>query len=265
MTNKALISVEQKEVVFYDDILIAIRADDSHVYVSLRQMCDALGMDRTAQVRRIRRQPILEEGLQGGVIMAPPSADGRGGGKQKANLLRVDLVPLWLSGIDTKRVKEQIRAKLEKYQREAAKVLWEAFQSGRLTTDPTFDELLNTNSPAAQAVLMAQAVLKIAQQQLLLESRLDVYDERLEAVEAQLGNSARMITIRQAEKISQAVKAIALELGHRTKRNEHGGVYGEVYRTYGITSYKELPASKYEECVGWLNDWYKSLVDDVVF
>lgn len=54
--------------------------------------------------------------------MSPPSASGHDGGRQKAGLLRVDLVPLWLSGGDTNRVKEAIRPKLKQYQREAATV-----------------------------------------------------------------------------------------------------------------------------------------------
>lgn len=68
--------------------------------------------------------------------MLPSSPDGRGGGMQKAGMLRVDLVPIWLSGVRIQAVKEEIRPKLERFQREAAKVLWEAFQEGHLTADP---------------------------------------------------------------------------------------------------------------------------------
>ena len=82
-SEKTLTVVEQREVEFYD----------GHIYVSVRHMCDALGLSRPAQVRRIRRSEILDEGYKGGAKMAPPSAEGRGGGMQEAGLLRVDLVP----------------------------------------------------------------------------------------------------------------------------------------------------------------------------
>jgi len=69
----SLVVIEQREVEFYGDELIAVRASDGHIYVSVRHLCDALGLDRTAQVRRIRRQEILNDAYQGGAILTPPS------------------------------------------------------------------------------------------------------------------------------------------------------------------------------------------------
>ena len=224
MTEKKLIPVEQKEVVFYGDELTAIRADDGQVYVSVRHMCRALGLNTQAQTRRIRRQVILADGYKGVAMMATP------GGRQRTTVLRVDLVPLWLSGIETSRVREEIRPKLERFQRESAKVLWEAFQEGRLTTDTTLDELLASDSPTAQAYRMAQAVMTLARQQLFLENRVTTVETRLEAVEAQLGDPRRHITQEQAHNISQSIRAIANALSKKSKQNEYGRTYGEFYQ-----------------------------------
>ncbi|NHZ72065.1 MAG: hypothetical protein GWP17_03155 [Aquificales bacterium] len=72
MTDKALVPIEQKQVIFYDDELIAIRGSDSHVYVSIGQLCDALGLDRASQVRRIRNNEILADGYRGSVNLTYP-------------------------------------------------------------------------------------------------------------------------------------------------------------------------------------------------
>ena len=209
MTNeKKLKTVEQKTVVFYDDELIAIRADDDQIYVSLRHLCDSIGVARQPQVRRIKDHHVLSKGYTGGTIMIPPGKRG-GGGRQRAGMLRVDLVPLWLSGIDTKRVKDEIREKLEKYQEEVAKVLWEAFQEGRLTSTPSFDELLEQDSPAVNAYKQAMAIVELARSQILLEARLDDYGDRLERIEALLGDTGRSVTPDQASQVSQGVKAVA--------------------------------------------------------
>jgi hypothetical protein len=177
------------------------------------------------------------------------------------SLLRVDLVPLWLSGIETSRVKEEIRPKLERYQQEAAKVLWEAFQEGRLTADPTFEELLQSDSEAVQAYQIATAVVKLARQQILMEAklagRLDDHERRLEQVEAALGDPGRFVTPSQAMQISQAVKAVAREIGKRTGKNEHGAVYGELYRKFEVTGYKQLPAERFQEVMDWLTEWHQ--------
>lgn len=253
--------VEQREVVFYEDELTAVRADDGQIYVSVRQMCNALGLDQRSQRRQMQNHDILSEGYQRGVVSTPHR------GRQQAGVLRVDLVPLWLSNIQAGKVKDEVRPKLLRFQREAAKALWEAFQDGRLTTDTAFDELLQSNSPAAQAYRMAQAMMTLARQQLILESRLDDYEMRLEQVESTLGDPGRAITPDQASQISQAVKAVAIAYGKQTKRNEFGAVYGEMYRRYGITSYKLLPAHQFQRVMQWLTGWYQELTDgaDVPF
>ena len=267
-----LTPVEQRTVDFYGDELLAIRAEDGQVYVSLRHLCEAIGLARQGQVRRIRDHKILAKGYQGGNVLLPPSPDGRGGGVQRVGMLRVDLVPLWLSGVRVQAAREEIRAKLERFQEEAAKVLWEAFQEGRLTVDPSFSELLESDSPAAQAYRMARAMMELARNQLLLEARLDMYDtrfldheNRLEGIEAVLGAPDRFVTPDQASQISQAVKTVAMKLSKKSGRNEYGGVYGELYRKFGITSYKQLPAAKFDEAMRWLNEWRESIEGDVPF
>jgi hypothetical protein len=264
--SNSLEIVQQRTVQFYDDELVAIRADDQQIYVAVRHMCKALGLTTAPQTRRIKRHAILADGYKGVTILVTP------GGRQRTGMLRVDLVPLWLTGISTKAVKEEIRPKLEMYQREAARVLWEAFQEGQLTSDLDLDELLAGNSPAAQAYKMASAIMHLARQQLLLEvqlqsqaGQLDDHEERLEQIETTLGDPGRSIMPEQASQISQAVKAVAMKLSEQSGRNEYGGVYGEFYRKFSITSYKLLPAKRFQEAIDFLTDWHQSLVGDEPF
>lgn len=114
-----------------------------------------------------------------------------------------------------------------------------------------FADLLKADTPAVQAYRMIMAMAELARNQVMLEARLDEYGQQLEQnkqlpeqpaagleqVEAQLGSSERYISNDQASQLSQAVKAIAMELGKRSKRNEYGAVYGQLYRQFGITSY----------------------------
>lgn len=262
-SGNALEPVDQKTVDFYGDELAAARMEDGAIYVSLRHMCDALGIDRAGQVRRIGNHDVLADGYVRGRLTSPPSPDGRGGGVQEAGLLRVDLVPLWLSGLTISRIKEELRPKVYRLQTQAARVLWEAFQDGRLTND--FDALLASDNPAAQAYRMAQAVMMLAQQQLLIESRVTGVEGRLEAIEATLGDPGRHITPDEAMQLSQAVKTVAMLLSKASGRNEYGGVYGELYRKFGITSYKQLPAARFGDAMRWLNDWRDSIEGDTPF
>ena len=262
MPDKDLTPVEQKTVDFYDDELVAVRASDGHVYVSIRHLCDALGIDTQGQSRRIQRQQVLKEGYSWVDILSTQPHPQR----RRAQVLRVDLVPLWLTGISTKSIgDEETSKKLLKLQQEAAKVLYEAFQEGRLTSATTFDELLEKDSPAVSAYKAALAIVELARNQVLLESRLDDYGERLERVEATLGDPGRNITPDQASQISQAVKAVAMVMTKKSGSSQYGAVYGELYRKFGITGYKMLPTSKYQEAMDWLTEWHGQLTGDEPF
>ena len=61
MSEKALLPVEQKTVTFYEDQITAVRTEDGQIYVSVRHMCDALGLTQRGQVLRLKRNEILSE------------------------------------------------------------------------------------------------------------------------------------------------------------------------------------------------------------
>ena len=249
----------QKEVAFYDDQLTAVQADDGQIYVSLSQMCGAIGLAPRMQRRRIEDHDVLGEGLTQLAIQTA-------GGKQTAYMLRHDLVPLWLAGIQGRLTSDEVRKKLKRYQMEAAKVLNEAFQEGRLTIDPDLGDLALVSPESLQALQMAHAIVALARNQVLLEQRLggriDNLESRLDTVEDALAPKDRYVTQDQASQLSQAVKAVALALGKKSGRNEFQGVYGELYRRFGITSYKLLPARQFERAMGWLTEWYQSVTGD---
>lgn len=263
--EKALTVVTQREVDFYgDDITAALVEENGRrvIYVPLRPVCNQLGIDWSSQRQRINRDPVLSKMTKGVVVSTTPSVEGRGGGPQEMFCIPLDYLNGWLFGINANRVKPEIRDRLIRYQTECYRVLADAFREGSLTTDSAFADLLKSDSPAAQAYRMAQAIMSMARQQLILENRVDEHEQRLETIEATLGDPTRHISAAQASRISQAVKAIALELGKLSSRNEFGGVYGELYRRFEIAGYRELPANRYDEAMNFLRQWYSSLADD---
>jgi hypothetical protein len=268
--DKALVPVEQKLVDFYDDQITAVMVKGltgQQIFVPIRPICDFLGVAWTAQRQRILRDPVLSEEL------TPVIVTITGTGQEVESLcLPLDYLSGWLFGINATRVKEEVKDRLIRYQRECFKVLAEAFKEGRLTADPSFSELLEANTPAVQAYRALQQLTVLARNQVLLEAQLGEHaqmigdlDQRLEQVEDILGDEGRHVTPDQASQLSQAVKTVAMKLSKASGRNEYGGVYGELYRKFGITSYKQLPAAKFDEAMRWLNEWRESIEGDVPF
>lgn len=126
-----------------------------------------------------------------------------------------------LFGINAERVRDDLRERVIRYQRECYRVLAEAFTEGRLTTDADlFDLLDNEASEAVQAYKMLQALVKLARNQIVIEARLEKHGQtledhgrRLETIEADLHQANRTVTEAQATQISQSVRAIAIVLG----------------------------------------------------
>lgn len=273
MTDKALEPVEQKTALLYNDEIVAVRLADGRVYVPVRPICELIGVAWAPQYQRINRDPILSEETKS-VIVTITDIDA---GSTRPRTSEMVCLPLeflngWLFGINVSRVSEDIRPRLLQYQRDCYRVLHEAFQEGTLTMDQDTDieVLLQQDSPAAQAYQIAMAVVRMARQQLILESRvneqgaqLGEHAERLDQLEAAV--SGKHLTAAQAMQISQAVKAVALAIGKKTKRNEFGAVYGELYRKFSVSGYKQIPQRRFQEAMDFLNEWLQHYISDAPF
>jgi hypothetical protein len=89
---------------------------DGLPHVSVRSLCEALGLDVQAQTRRIHRHPVLSQGV---AVTATPSA----GGDQQTACLPLSMLNGWLFGIQASRVRPELRERLVQYQRECFDVL----------------------------------------------------------------------------------------------------------------------------------------------
>lgn len=261
MTKSAIVPVEQKTILFYDDEITAVRAEEGRVFVPVRPIVERLGLSWSGQRERIIRDPVLSK--EAATVRVTRTEGDRQIGRELV-CIPLDYLSGFLFGISADRVKPEYREDVIRYQRECYRVLSEALSEGRLVTDITFDDLLQTaDSGAVQAYQIAQAIMRLARNQIVLESRLtgqlEDHESRLVTLEAQLGDTGRNVTPDQASQLSQAVKAVAIELGKKSGRNEFGAIYGELYRKFGITSYKMLPARRFEEAMKFLTDWHESV------
>lgn len=260
-----------RTVSFYGDDLIAVEHADGTIYTLFARLCENLGLRREAQVRRVQRHTVLQEGL---ITLTVQTA----GGPQSAQFLRLDLLPLWLSGVQAERVKEAIREQLVRYQREAAQALWQAFRHQIVVdeTAPTtqaaplaIQQLQQIAEMGRAIAAMAEQQIEIQRQQQALSTRLDRAGQVVRGMQQQIGDihvrlgeieervhPGAFITETQANEVSLKVKALAEALTSKDKaKNHYQGIFGELYRRFGVASYKLIRQEQYVTVLAFLDGW----------
>lgn len=266
-----LVTIEQKQVEFYGDELTAVLVqseEGERVYVPVRPLCEFLGLDWSSQRRRINRDPVLSEVAQGVVITTTPSPDGRGGGPQEMTCLPLEYLQGWLFGVNAARVKDELRERLIRYQRDCYRILAAAFleRAAGTAVTPQGAALLQLREMVVQVI---DGMIAIERRQAGTEDKLEralnraalVFGElrqRVTAVERQL--QAGALTEEQAREIQYRVNLIAEALTrHKPGEKHHMGVYEALRHETGATSYKSISPKGYEAAVAFLDNWLKAI------
>ena len=266
-------ALPQRVISFYGDELLGVQQDDGTIYAPFARICDNLGLGRDGQAQRVRRHAVLLEALTTLDIETTS-------GIQPMLCLRVDALPLWLAGIQASRVREDLREKLIRYQREAAHVLWQAFRS-QIISEPIGDALTassdNELAELQQIVEMGRAIMQMAQEQIEQRRRMDIAARVVKGlqtdvvdIQVRLGvlenkvNPAAYISDTQAAEVSTKVKALAEMLTKQDKsKNQYQGVFAELYRRFGVPSYKMLRREQFDSVIAFLDDWHDAGKSDI--
>jgi hypothetical protein len=250
--EKALIPAEQRTVDFYGDELRVFLVEDEP-YIPIRPICDYLGLAWSPQRLRINRDPVLSEAAKGVIVTITP------GGRQEMICLPLKYLNGFLFGINANRVREELKERVVQYQRECYEVLARAFRPPAVSPAGSLAHIRE----------MALAIANMAEQQMLLEGRVSVTEARLEKASEVVGDirkrlskvesrvwQANHITEEQAAEISLRVKGLASLLQEQGPgQNTYQSVFSELYRRFGVSSYKAIRMEQYEAVLTFLEDW----------
>ena len=112
-------STQLETIQFHNQQLIVLNHQNKP-YIAMKPVCENIGLDWEAQRQRIKRHHVLSKGA---FMIKVPSK----GGEQQYLCLPISMLNGWLFGIDTNRVKPEIRQILEQYQLECFDVLYNHF------------------------------------------------------------------------------------------------------------------------------------------
>ncbi|HEY7126721.1 MAG TPA: phage antirepressor N-terminal domain-containing protein [Ktedonobacterales bacterium] len=112
--------VKQSTVVIAGFEIIVVLLSDGRVAAAFRMFCDMLGLAYTSQARKIQTHRTIGDSL----ILAYIETDG---GKQEANVIIAEAIPIWLAGIYPNKVAPEAREILRICQLDAVRTIRQKF------------------------------------------------------------------------------------------------------------------------------------------
>ena len=127
-------------------------------YAAVKPIADNIGLDWEGQRQRINRDDVL---ISAACMITATGADDK---QYKMMCLPIELLNGWLFGVDTKRVKPEIKDALIEYKKECYTVLhdyWHTGQSIHLRTTGDEPSTLQDRSGLVKAIKIAQVSMRL--------------------------------------------------------------------------------------------------------
>ncbi len=255
MSNEQeLIPIEQQTLMFYGKPIVVVRLPDSRPAAVIRYFCENMQIDTAAQIQRIQRTEVITGDLVYVVVQTE-------GGPQRMAALVLHSVPFWLAGIDPKRVREDIRPEILRYQREAVDVLyaWASAPKVKPTAIVPSEPITEPPTPGPEAAIdewitYHQQMLAVLEWQRDIEHWRGNIEERLEGVEAMVDLIPEILERLGPETLTpehqRSVQGMVKHL-HDATGKPYGTIYDELRTAFSVPRYQEIPESEWSKVTNW--------------
>lgn len=253
---------EQLPITLFDGVVLAARTSDGTIWLVLRDLCTSLGLALEAQRRRIRANHLLQlaqlrlrEGHQ----------------LRTLDVLPLDQLSIWLLGVQTQRVDERVRGRIEYVQAYLVKAVQAAF--AQLTGLPETSRQVEDLVDLDRVDLALKGLEELGARQGALEASQDrarvafrdltelvrELQSRLQAVEA---TTKQQLSSTQRSTIYHMVQTWGSAVAEQRGRKQ-----GESIRScwrlfndhFDLATYNELPAARYDQAVQFVKSQYRAL------
>lgn len=246
--------IETLIVSFFELPVLAARAPDGRIYLAIRDLCDAIGINRESQMRRLRADPDLSIGLQTFRISTA-------GGRQPQEFLLLEYVPLWVTGVTRRKSPPEIKERLRFLRLFIIGHVHDAIAtaaglpagSSRNIEDlrdlQRYDEAIQGIASRTEALEESQSKARTAWRE---------HEERIKRLEEQ---------IRSMLRLSPTQRGLIYEQVHvwARARADHEEIafgtaiarcWGSLKARFTVAKYEDIPASQYEECLRFIRQSY---------
>jgi len=268
--------VEQVVVTFFDLPCLAVRAANGAIYLAIRDLCDALGVQLSAQLRRIRSHTQLRKGLR-------PFRVTTAGGFQDQEFLHLQITATWLLMINSARTAPGTRQRLDYLQEYLVQEVYAAF--ARLTGLPehtTYDieDLDDLRKVDRHIAALTEQHAAFQKQQAALETRqtgLETSQDKARDAWRELRTDLRELLIRmQAIEAKQEGAITKTQRGYIYQLVLHwseaeakhrqlaigaarAACWGTIKARFKLARYEDLPIARYAECAAFIKQAYANI------
>lgn len=274
MSDEARIPQEQIPITLFAGVVIAVRARDGQIYVSLRDLCDTLDLILSSQTRAIRADDQLR---------LVPFRLRSGNQVRTMDCLHLDDLALWLLKVRVPRTKPETSTRLQYIKTYLTTSVRSAFAaltgipdvaSGQIedlreldTIGPSLDAL-QALADRQLAIEQSQDLARDAWRDLAIQIRdlrgalplLSDLNERLQTIERQL---AIRLSPEQRNTIYRLVQAYGEARAERTRGSSTGAeirrAWAEFNARFKIATYTDLPAEAFATAVQWVQTQYRTV------
>ncbi|MGB8346571.1 MAG: phage antirepressor N-terminal domain-containing protein [Ktedonobacteraceae bacterium] len=256
--EQTLIPIQQDTVDFDGFPVIGVRLPDGRIGASLRDMCEAMKIDRPSQVLRIRGDETIANNLVSVQVQTR-------GGPQVADFLTAWAIPYWLTGIDLPRIQdEKKRHTIALFKQRAADVLYQHFAQPASLSHAIVPTEPAPPAPGASALALAEYHRQMAEYfewKAATDTRLDQLEtwqesveDRLESHEHVLGLVSDILERLGPETLTPAhqrqVQAFVKQLSGTTGKHS-ATIYDELKTAFEVPRYQDIPEFEWEKIAHW--------------
>lgn len=286
--------LEHREVDFYGTHLIAVRDKVGLIWVPLRALCEAIGLDYASQYTKVKADYVL--GKHTSLI----AVAGNFGRSQEVVCLDLNFVRGWLFSVNVNRVKPEVRDQLVRFQEQVYEVINRAFERMVPPDDGLSDAMIRSIvENLDQQKKLWETVLQEKQRLRAVEGWIQDIDDRTSDIDRELSRQQTTIntvlsdlqqlrqnqlvlttelqgTLRLLPKPSDsidaaqkaAIKALVDDIVSAAQakgvrlgqgRNDYPAVWDAFKRRFDLAKYDELTIAKFDDAILWLKTWLERL------
>jgi len=254
---------EQLPVPLFDSVLLAVRAEDGQIFIDLIDLCESLSLNVAPQRRRIIAHERIR--LRSFRVLVGRQMRAR-------DFLLLDDLSIWLLTLQSRTVSPAAQARLfyiqtyldDAVRREFARAVGLPETSREVEDLADLDQInqvlnrLASLDQRQEAIEVSQDRARIAFRDLAQTVRTLL--ERVEAVERIVKNK---LSPQQRGTIYHMVQELGTERAARTPGTSRSTAinraWSEFNAAFGLATYTDLPASRYDEAVASIKRQYREL------